>query len=335
MGIQNERIKLFAESRYGICWRNNLIALKGGGIMKKIISIFFVVVVCVFVGSTAWTLESIDDAGTHISRSSNTSPVILAYYDGSPAGAAIIGHAYSTTGNTIGVDGRTRSNSGMGVYGYASSATGTTFGVYGKTDSPDGYAGYFAGRLATTGGLINPNTFWGIDMPVSVNDSLYVSQSLYVSGAISSSATTNLALSANSAIASSEYSPGYAADRVKDTIYGRWDEGEWASNGQRAGAWVQLNWAAAINCNKIVIYPRVNRYDQIYDAWLQIRRHDATVTDIHLGQFSNGGAPREIHLTQPDGTNVVAVKVLITETSPDTQNIGLSEIEVYRDKNIW
>lgn len=197
-----------------------------------------------------------------------------------------------------------------GVSGTVFSTNAESSGVYGESLGTDGYGVYSKGKAKVEG-------------------------SLEVTGAIKSPENTNLATSTDLVIASSTYNPTYVANNIKDGIYGRWDEGEWASSGEKAGAWIQLNWMAAKTFNKVIIYPRVNRYDQIYDAWMQVMRLDGTVTDTHLGQFSNGGAPREIHLSAAEGTDVVALKVLITETSPDTMNIGLAEIELYRDHNIW
>lgn len=242
--------------------------------MKRIISMFLVGAACVLAANVAWALESIDDAGTRINRSSNSSPVIMSYYDGNAAGSAINGTAWATTGDTMGIYGRSKSNSGTGVYGENTSDTGVTYGVYGKVASPDGYAGYFNGKVGMSGSLKNPNTLWGfIGLPVYVDDSLSVSGNLYVNGNIT---TRNLARSPRdgasvSAIAKTEYYTGsYPANNIIDGIKGQWNTGELASNGEKGDTWIQLFWTAPQTITKCIFYDRSNKYDNITDAHLLI-----------------------------------------------------------------
>lgn len=268
--------------------------------MKKIIALILVVSSCVFVSSR---LEAVNaDAGDRIFRADDSNTVIIGWYTGNTDGYAGLfgmgGPLFSQTSKKV-----------YGVYGVVTSSNSDSAAVYGVSVG-NGYGIYSKGKAKVEGNL-------------------------NVTGAISSSSDTNLALTADLAIASSEYNASYAATKINDGIYGRWDEGEWASLGEKGNAWIQLNWVAAIDCNKVVMYPRVNKFDQIYNAYLQVRRQDGSVTDIKLGQFSNGGAPREIQLSAAEGTDVVAIKVLIVESSPETMNIGLAEIQVYRDLNIW
>jgi hypothetical protein len=49
------------------------------------------------------------------------------------------------------VEGRNTSQNGRAIYGHATSTTGPAFGIYGQVNSPDGYAGYFQGRVRSTG----------------------------------------------------------------------------------------------------------------------------------------------------------------------------------------
>lgn len=144
------------------------------------------------------------------------------------------------------------------------------------------------------------------------------------------------------ASASSEYNDNYAAWKIKDTVCGRWDEGEWATLGGREGSWIQLNWTGypPHYMNVIKIYPRPNRFDQIYDATLIIirggcRERPECRTEIHLGKFSDGGAPKEIYLTEAEGTNVTELQVYITEVAPTTFNTGLAEIECFFNPLLW
>jgi hypothetical protein len=156
----------------------------------------------------------------------------------------------------------------------------------------------------------------------------------------------------STAVASSEYNDNYSAIKIKDGLYFRWDEGEWATRGGKEGSYIQMNWTKKIsyydeisgtteetplplNMNIIKLYPRPNRFDQIYDAYLIIRHGDGSVVQIRLGKFSDGGSPKIINLTPSEGTDVTSIQVYITEVSPDTQNIGLAEIECFFNPNLW
>jgi hypothetical protein len=55
--------------------------------------------------------------------------------------------------SAAGVKGASYSQIGKGVQGVALHTTGINFGVFGSTSSPNGFAGYFQGRVHTTGNL--------------------------------------------------------------------------------------------------------------------------------------------------------------------------------------
>lgn len=169
---------------------------------------------------------------------------------------------------------------------------------------------------------------------------------MYVRGQLIVDGTENLALKART-VASSEYNENYSASKVNDGIYGRWDEGEWASNGEKEGAWIELQWCKAgyygeelpdpQTFNKIELRGRVNEYDQIKDAWLIIKHIDDSEgreTRIHLGEFCIGGSPKEIVLNKEESRNIVSVQVYITNVSDVAKNIGLSEIQCVYDANL-
>lgn len=307
-------------------------------IWKTAVKVVAVAAVCIFVAGSAYAENymNFDQQGT---------PALTVRFESNEDGlpeAGISGSIYAETNGalfsygvwgqaeainkdesvfTIGVVGANSNAFGYGVMGFSTYPTGMTYGVYGSVDSPDGYAVYSEGNTWVNGDIEVTGTIKG-DLD------------LKVTGSINSVESINIAKDAT-AQASSEYNGNYAASKINDGIYGRWDEGEWASKGEKAGAWIQLDWENPVTFSKVMTHPRPNKYDQIYDAWLQIKRRDGSITDIHLGQFSNGGAPKETHLNKDEGTNVVALKVYITETSPDTYNIGLAEIEAYYDPKLW
>ena len=80
-------------------------------------------------------------------------------------GTGVRGVAQSATGAGVGGSFQSSSPNGAGVQGFATAASGTNYGVYGQASSPNGFAGYFVGRLGTTGGGVFTST--GIGLTVS------------------------------------------------------------------------------------------------------------------------------------------------------------------------
>jgi hypothetical protein len=71
------------------------------------------------------------------------------------AGYGVYGEATNDSflSSAAGVKGASYSQIGKGVQGVALHTTGINFGVFGSTSSPNGFAGYFQGRVHTTGNL--------------------------------------------------------------------------------------------------------------------------------------------------------------------------------------
>ncbi|BCW94634.1 MAG: hypothetical protein WHS44_11220 [Fimbriimonadales bacterium] len=67
------------------------------------------------------------------------------------AGTGVYGLATSTSDQTYGVYGESRSTSGWGVYGWARASNGVTYGVHGRSASPNGYGVYSSGQFAASG----------------------------------------------------------------------------------------------------------------------------------------------------------------------------------------
>ncbi len=79
--------------------------------------------------------------------------------------AAIYGQHTASSGSSSGLHGSSNSSTGHGVSGYANHTTGNNVGVYGKTSSSNGHAGFFDGRVYSSGDL-----GVGIQYPVSKLD---------------------------------------------------------------------------------------------------------------------------------------------------------------------
>ncbi|MGV8964702.1 MAG: DUF7402 domain-containing protein [Cellulomonas sp.] len=118
---------------------------------------------------------------------------------------------------------------------------------------------------------------------------------------------------------------GQTAQRVVDGFalgYPRNAADEWATQGGRAGSWIQLDFAAPTALDGVVLSDRPNLSDQITGATL--RFSDGTTVDT--GPLANNGSP--LSLRFPSRTTT-SVRLKITAVSATTRNVGLAELETY------
>lgn len=241
-------------------------------------------------------------------------------------GRGVYGYASAANGTTCGVRGVSASISGKGVYGTASSGTGTTYGVYGKVNSPNGYAVYSEGRMKVAGDLIAANVipYEGYrNLARDATTSIEIVRFRQEGGSVTEeTAPADMA----------EYSASYAMGNLRDDVYNQWDVGEWASRGVRPRAdnpstWigVKYRFAGARSVDIVVIYPRPNPIDQILDAWLEIKRGETIVGNMHLGAFPYGGVPKEIPV-RIGGVTEMTLK--LTNATDGILNAGLAEWQV-------
>jgi len=112
-----------------------------------------------------------------------------------------------------------------------------------------------------------------------------------------------------------------AVDGVVDGWPGDYTR-EWATSGQRVGAWIKLSWSTSYMVDKIVLYDRPNSNDRVTGGTLTF----SDGTSISVTSLSNNGAAKTVILPP---RNVNSVTFTITSVSAGTQNVGLAEIEVY------
>ena len=113
-----------------------------------------------------------------------------------------------------------------------------------------------------------------------------------------------------------------AVDGVVDGCCSGDSSKEWATAGQVAGAWIQLNWTSPYEVYRIVLHDRPNLNDMIMSATITF----SSGASISLGALDNGGAGVEF-VVGPFITNSLRITVLTASGS--TKNVGLSELEVY------
>jgi LmbE family N-acetylglucosaminyl deacetylase len=133
--------------------------------------------------------------------------------------------------------------------------------------------------------------------------------------------STNLALTATVAD-SSEASgqPGTAAaNGIVDGYPNNFSQ-EWASVGQLAGAWIQLNWSQPITTSLIVLHDRPNTTDNIRAGTLSF----SDGSSINVGTLPDNGDGLPVSFSPK---TITSVKFTVNQAVG--LNIGLSEIEVY------
>ena len=138
--------------------------------------------------------------------------------------------------------------------------------------------------------------------------------------------SVNITALATTAIASSEnVSTGQTAVKAIDGIVDGWPGDytkEWATEGEQAGAYIELNWSSAYQIYRVVLYDRPNNDDQITSATLSF----SDGSTVAVGLLDNGGAATEV--TFP-GVVSTSVRLTVTGTRATSHNIGLAEMEVY------
>jgi hypothetical protein len=101
-------------------------------------------------------------------------------------------------------------------------------------------------------------------------------------------------------------------------------ENEWASGGEKAGAWAKLTWSAPQTVSSIVLFDRPNLADHVLAGVLEFS--DGSSTDV--GELVND-ASRGTVISFPV-KSITWVKFTVTKASDQTQNVGLSEILVLK-----
>jgi len=140
--------------------------------------------------------------------------------------------------------------------------------------------------------------------PIPVNNN--IAPSATVTASSENPSTNQLALKTVDG-----YTDGYPSDYTH----------EWATLGEREGAWLKLVWPTPHTIKQIVLYDRPNLNDQITSGMLTF----SDGTSIPVGTLNNDGTGVTITFAEK---TVTSVKLDITEVGGSTANIGLSEIQV-------
>ncbi|MDQ7911219.1 glycoside hydrolase family 16 protein [Phytohabitans sp. ZYX-F-186] len=137
-------------------------------------------------------------------------------------------------------------------------------------------------------------------------------------------ADTNIAASAT-ATASSTYS-GYSVNAIKDGVVAGYPADaskEWASNGQKVGAWARLTWSSAQSVTSVVLFDRPNTADQVTSGTLTFSDGSSLPVGALVNNASSGTTVSFAAKT------VTWVQLTVDSVKSTTANVGLAEFEVY------
>ena len=137
--------------------------------------------------------------------------------------------------------------------------------------------------------------------------SLNIAPLATVSASSQNTGTGQLAIKAVDGVAD-----GYPGDSTR----------EWATAGQRAGAWIRLVWTTAYTVDRVVLYDRPNSNDQVLSGTLTF----SDGSTVAVGALSNGGAGVTLSFTPRE---VTSVTFTVNSVSTTTVDVGLSELQVY------
>lgn len=138
-------------------------------------------------------------------------------------------------------------------------------------------------------------------------------------------ATRNVASEASVTASSQNGADGQLAakviDGVSDGYPGDYTR-EWATLGQRAGAWIELRWNAPVTISRVVLFDRPNLADFVTAGTLTF----SDGSTVPVSALNNNGTAQEV-VFMP--RTVTSVRFTVVSASSSTQNIGLSELQVF------
>jgi alpha-glucosidase (family GH31 glycosyl hydrolase) len=116
--------------------------------------------------------------------------------------------------------------------------------------------------------------------------------------------------------------PRAAVDGIVDGLPGNRMH-EWASRGEKAGAWIQLDWARPVNLSRVLLFDRPNQADHIVAGRLVFDNGDTLPVDELP---ADGRRPAIVDFPERRSRSL---RFEITEVSPTTGWVGLSELAAY------
>lgn len=112
-----------------------------------------------------------------------------------------------------------------------------------------------------------------------------------------------------------------AADLAIDGYPGDYTR-EWATQGERAGAWLCLTWAAPYAVDRVILYDRPNTNDRVVAATLSF----SDGSTLQVGPLNNNGTATQYSFAEKI---ITSLKMTVDQVGRWTSNVGLAEIEVF------
>jgi hypothetical protein len=127
--------------------------------------------------------------------------------------------------------------------------------------------------------------------------------------------------------ASSENSTdGQLAVKVVDRVIDGWPGDhtrEWATAGEKAGAWIELSWNTPQSLESVALYDRPNSNDHILAGTLRF----SDGSSVPVGRLDNSGDATSVRFA---ARTVTSVRFTIDSVAATTSNVGLAEFEVFQ-----
>lgn len=179
---------------------------------------------------------------------------------------------------------------------------------------------------------VNIETIWDSVVKWEVGVIRYAGEMLRVTGSVLdldwNRPGENIARSANRSFSSLELpeTTGLTDQHVGGYPNNRAEE--WSSHGEKAGAWVRLDWNNEQTVGEVVIFDRINANDQILGGELIF--DDGSVVSTGIVPNTNSEGPLVIRFPPK---RVRSMTFRVTSVSPSTENVGIAELAVYADSN--
>ena len=126
-------------------------------------------------------------------------------------------------------------------------------------------------------------------------------------------------------VAGSSQAPGQALTAAVDAVVGGWPGSpgaEWSSNGERAGAFVELSWGSVQTVDRVFLFDRPNGVDQVTGGVLTF----SDGSSVLVPALANDGSVTVVEFA---ARSVTSLRFTVSSVSGSTENVGLAEIEVY------
>lgn len=137
--------------------------------------------------------------------------------------------------------------------------------------------------------------------------------------------TENIAPLATATASTENTVDGQFAQAVTDGVVDGWPGDytrEWSSNGERAGAWLQLQWEHPVTITRVVLHDRPNDDDFVTGGTLTF----SDGSSVAVPALLNGGGALPVALA---ARTVTWVRFTVNSVSSNTWNVGLAEVQVF------